>query len=373
MLYVLPFFLSIISSTYSTILHDAVKSGNIEKTVQLLRNGTNHNQLDSDGKKALEYASPELLTQIRHAYQRYPAQHTNKHFSTKQFSLTDYQLQQLHKKGIIKIPHFLSKQDLAQLHGDFEKFVNTVTKNNLTKTVGFTSSSGNKSKLAHEYYQDNARVFISHNPFNYSPLLTSLCCDKKLTTIINNYFGEKSYIRQGVALRYLPLNRHATCTDQWHHDGTGKAINVMILLTDIGENDQYMTYAEGSHRIRHEYKQFFGKNMFFPSSIDYVKKHLKREPVIVKAKGRAGDIFIFDSNGTHSANRTLGAIRDVFIVVYHTDTSSMWNFTLPIQGLPKGDKYHPFKKNNPEAKQLYPTKADNWRDSLYDTESWLTQ
>lgn len=354
----------------ATELHDAVKARKIKRVAQLLRNGSNTQQCDTHGKKAFDYASEELLTQIRYAYQHFPReQAVKKMLPTRNFALSDYYLQQLEEKGIVKIPRFINTKQLTQLRSDFATFIENITTNNLVKTVGFTTSHGNKKQLRDDYYQDNAKVFISHNPFRFSPLLTSLCCSKKLTDIINNYFGEKSYIRQGVALRYLPLNKHATCTDQWHHDGTGKAINVMMLLTDIGEGDQYMTYVERSHTIRHDYNHFFGRNMFFSSSPAYAEKQLGEKVRIYKAQGKAGDIFVFNSNGTHSANRTLGAIRDVFIVVYHTDTSSMWNFTLPKEALPKKG-YHPFEKNKPHAKQLYPV-IDNWRDSLQHPELWL--
>ena len=100
----------------------------------------------------------------------------------------------------------------------------------------------------------------------------------------------------------------------------------MLLLTDVEESDQSMSYACETHALRHPYEMFFDNSC----PLAYCREALARDPEIFQATGRAGDLFLFDSNGAHRGNRRSdAAVRDAFFVEYTTDPSDLWGGDLP--------------------------------------------
>ena len=59
-----------------------------------------------------------------------------------------------------------------------------------------------------------------------------------------------------MSFRHLPLERPYVYGFRWHHDGWGRKFNVMVLLTEVGEDDPYMSYLMKSHRRYHGYDGF---------------------------------------------------------------------------------------------------------------------
>ena len=102
----------------------------------------------------------------------------------------------------------------------------------------------------------------------------------------------------------------------------------MVLLTDVGEEDQYMTYAEGTHRLFHPYQRFVHSRVREDELVAY-----SGHAPIFKATGRAGDVILFDSNGLHSGNRTNGHTRDIYLACYSTDPTCVWGMDIPKSAL----------------------------------------
>ena len=113
----------------------------------------------------------------------------------------------------------------------------------------------------------------------------------------------------------------------WHHDLEEKRFKLMILLTDLDPTDQVMSYVLGSHVIYHPYSMYFRNRC----TLDYCRERLG-DIRIEQTIGRAGDVFVFDSNGAHRGNRRPdAAVRDAFFVVYDIDRSNAWGGDLVAQ------------------------------------------
>jgi hypothetical protein len=173
-------------------------------------------------------------------------------------------------------------------------------------------------------------------------------------------------------MRYLPTRGIAHQMFDWHHDLEEKRLKILILLTEVGEGDQYMSYVVGSHRLFHPYKMFF-KNA---CSLDYCRQHLPRIE-IYRTLGAPGDVFFFDSNGAHRGNRRATArVRDVYFVEYSADRTNVWGADLDLSVLgetPLGPD-HAFRRlAGMEKKWTRPVtrQAPTWLENLPHVEQWL--
>ncbi|MGH9553037.1 MAG: hypothetical protein ACRD3W_26900, partial [Terriglobales bacterium] len=174
-----------------------------------------------------------------------------------------------------------------------------------------------------------------------------------------------------VGMRYLPFTTPEIDMFGWHHDMEEKRFKIMILLSDVGENDQHMSYTLGSHRLFHPVEMFLRNEC----SQAYCSKHM-RNIEIFRATGKAGDIFLFDSNGSHRANRRETApIRDVFLVEYTGDCSEIWGGDIDAevcrQSCTTGVNPFELMLNVPKKWELPITRsAPSWIDKLANVESW---
>lgn len=131
-----------------------------------------------------------------------------------------------------------------------------------------------------------------------------LCCHPFIVEISNHYLKKPAFVQQAMAMRYLRGGRMGNDQFRWHHDMEDTRLKVMILLTDVGKNDQYMTYVRASHKLFHPYERFLQNQL----DLEYCHQYLNTVEIL-EATGKAGDMILFDSNGTHSANRSRGPPR----------------------------------------------------------------
>jgi len=162
---------------------------------------------------------------------------------------------------------------------------------------------------------------------------------------------------------------------KWHHDMDDKRFKVMMLLTDVGEKDQYMTYALRSHTMLHPYERFLKNNL----EVEYVQPYVGTLDIF-KATGKAGDIFIFDSNGMHSGNRCKGKTRDVFIVEYTADNNNIWGgpvYEEIVEQCIASLNINPFAKLQAVTQNKWDLPPDQrghgptWSVSLLEIDEWL--
>jgi hypothetical protein len=232
----------------------------------------------------------------------------------------DQHLAELERHGITRLSGQIAPETLATLQRDFE-----------SNFVGRLKASGRCAAtyrgdvtVTDEYVDPEARLYASNEPFAISRALLEVCLKPGLVALIDGYLGKRAYITQGIALRIDPHPQTGFGSFQWHHDAWGKRINMMIILTEVGASDQHMTYAKGSHALRHSYEKYANSRY----SADEFAKHCSGMEVLA-CVAQPGDIYIFDSNGLHSGNRSMGRVRDTFIIHYTRMWQAVWAHRIP--------------------------------------------
>ena len=173
-------------------------------------------------------------------------------------------------------------------------------------------------------------------------------------------------------MRYLPDVAKDRDMFGWHHDQEDRRLKLLILLTDVGLKDQHMSYVCGSHRLYHPYEMFLNNRC----SLAYCRNKLGSIEVF-KVLGRAGDIFLFDSNGAHRGNRRPGgAVRDTFFVEYSGDRSDIWGGDIPagaLDGLDlsNGNPFGSFVVAEKKWERPVTRQSTTWAENLPDVCSWL--
>ena len=302
-----------------TALHYAVKCGQPQAAACLLAYGANHTIKDAQGNcpLSLEYTTIELLHALRQRYRRFiRSDGVSKSESTE---AVVHWLEDLEQNGIVKISGLIGPDELLEMQQDFESFVKNLDK----KMAAGDADYKHYDEEEHWWPKDHA--YITNNAFKYSKQLIRSCCDPKLLEIARQFYGRDALIQRGVGMRYLSSRRTGNDMFRWHHDMEEKRLKMMVLLTDVGEDDQCMSYALGTHKIFHPYHMFFNN----ACSLDYAGKHVD-EINIYDAAGKAGDIILFDTNGAHRGNRRPDAkVRDAFFVEFTPDTSNIWGGDIP--------------------------------------------
>lgn len=349
-----------------TELHRAVINKKGQLVANLLSQGADYSIRDYRGKKPLEYASNDFLSEVRNKYLQNASSNFDKQHSVDPSPEWAGYLKEFKEKGIVRVSNFFTEDELNHLKSEFEGFVSFV-KNN-TDNKGSNSSGYTK-----EYYNLEDDLFISNDPFKHSLSFAKLCVDKKIMWIVNNYFQGQGYLEQAAATRLLPGGRPGEGSFQWHTDAWGKRVHVMVLLTDVDSGDQAMTYVLESNKIEHPYNIFSNSRV----TLDYCKKMMGDNVEVYKATGKIGDIFVFDSNGIHSGNRTKGSTRDTLLAMYSKNKSYTWKLTIPAEIVDNKNEYDiaPFERileahQDHTSKDFFP-QYKSWVESLPHVETWI--
>jgi len=274
-------------------------------------------------------------------------------------------LEELRRDGVTRLSGQVPPAALAELRGSFEIFVQRLD----AATATQAAAQGDVTE-SEEYFDAASRQYSSNDPFTFSRALLEVCLKPELTSLINRYLGKTAYITQGVALRIEPNPNTGFSSFQWHHDAWGKRINMMIILTEVGKGDQHMTYAKGSHRLRHSYDKYVNSRF---SHEEFAERcsHLE----VLNCYAKPGDIYIFDSNGIHSGNRTNGRARDTFIIEYTRLAHAIWAHRIPpefLQGFSE-KQLEPLSwilRQDRSKRPLAPP-VNSWVDQLLSVDKWL--
>ena len=299
-----------------TALHQAAGTGDVEGAVAMLAAGANWQAEDSLGRTPLDLGevSLEFLHRIRQGLRR--------HKSSMDIQLSpsmQLHLDALNRDGITRIPAFLPAPMLCALQLEFQSFV-AALEERVSRGEGLFQRYDEE-----EHWWDRDQAYISNNALKHCPTLAKLCCSPDLMTLSDAYFGASAFITRAVGMRYLPTDVRTNDMFGWHHDMEDKRLKLMVLLTDVTAADQSMSYALGTHRLRHPLNMFLRNAI----SLGHCRMALKRPIILQDTIGKAGDVFLFDSNGAHRGNRRPHAsIRDALFVEYCTDTSDIWGADL---------------------------------------------
>ncbi len=348
-----------------TALHLAARQGHVELAATLLGRGADFRKEDAKGTTPFGTSriKVETLHSIRQHYHRapWPTWADRRPQSAEGARI----LAELRKKGIVKLSGFIQQHELKQLVADFNQFVKSVQRQAEQGDGLFTSYD------SEEHWRPNEEIYVSNNPFKYSAQLAKLCCREFVCDLANCYFGKPAFLQRGVAMRYLPREEMHKLQFGWHHDMEEKRFKMMILLSDVGENGQRMSYVNGTHKILHPYERFLKNTLDF----EYCQKHVEQAE-ITDTIGSAGDVFFFDSNGMHRGNRTLAATRDAVFVEYTSDTSNIWGCDIPNEFLkPNALGISPFQRMAEVKEKKWEMKTKRktttWALRLPQVESWI--
>lgn len=136
------------------------------------------------------------------------------------------------------------------------------------------------------------------------PATRSIARDETILAIINSYFNQSMRPCKFRGKRLASGEYPQYDAFQWHHDGEGKRLRLLVYLSDVGPSDQQFRYLVGSHKKVH-YREYFGNSNF-----DHQLHGI----------GAAGTAFLFDTNGIHRGVRTKGSVRDSINFRYEPDT-----------------------------------------------------
>jgi hypothetical protein len=274
-------------------------------------------------------------------------------------------LEELRRDGVTRLSGQVPPAALAELRRSFETFVRRLD----AAAASQAAAQGDVTE-SEEYLDAASRQYSSNDPFTFSRALLEVCLKPELATLINRYLGKTAYITQGVALRIGPNPSTGFGSFQWHHDAWGKRINMMIVLTEVGEGDQHMTYAKGSHRLRHSYDKYANSRF---SQEEFAERCSHME--VLNCYAKPGDIYIFDSNGIHSGNRTNGRTRDTFIIEYSRLAHTIWAHRIPpefLRGFSE-KQLEPLSwilRQDRSKRPLAPT-VNSWVGQLLRVDKWL--
>ncbi len=228
----------------NTALHMAVKNGKLQIAAILLQRGADWTLKNAEGRTALdpELVGLETLHRIRQEYQRL-AEPPYDGAEPPSDRVASY-ISSLERDGILKVSGLLDSGQLARLREDFTQ---RIRKLRLAST--FLPAKRYFHYDQEEYWDRKRRSYVTNDALAISPGLLTLCCDPVITETANYYLRKRSHIKRVYGMRYLPSKPIGNKQFGWHHDMEDRQLKLMIILTDLGEDDQYMSYIRD--RITH--------------------------------------------------------------------------------------------------------------------------
>src|SRR5262249_22763698 len=161
--------------------------------------------------------------------------------------------------GIFCLPGFLAGERLAACRKDFARIVEFISTSPEAPERPMPWRYVGINYREYEYHSPRAHYTYHLQPFKHSKALFDVALDEFLLGIVARYFNRRFRLCEAGLGRYHPMPPRDFSSWMWHHDGLGPRINVMALFTDVGPNDQYMSYLKETHRLRHGYGIHNGK------------------------------------------------------------------------------------------------------------------
>jgi hypothetical protein len=353
-----------------TPLHVAVSAGRPDNAACLLAYGARFDVPDAAGQLALDARRDplEIFHPIRQLFRRFRPKRSPVEESTPSPAV-DNALMLLQTRGLVGVSGLVPPEALAQLKREFAGFIDTIAQK--LKRGGGEGYFRHYDEEEHFWPKDKAAV--TNNAFKHSPTFARLCSHPLILEVARRFLGRPAHITRGVGMRYYPSPATDFSMFGWHHDMEEQRLKIMLLLTDVAEDGQAMSYVVGSHRICHPLSMFYQN----ACSLEYCQARLPKIE-LAYAAGKAGDLFLFDSNGAHRGNRRENAaVRDVLLAEFTTERSDVWGGdldprTLEGQTFPHGNPFEWLQ--SAEKKWLRPTDRvlPNWITNLPYPERWVT-
>lgn len=180
----------------------------------------------------------------------------------------------------------------------------------------------------------NPECDLCENLLQYDRVFLEAALDSTLLELMSRYYRKGFGIGRADAMRIRPLEESRYGSFQWHHDTRGLQLKAQVLLTDVAEDGQRMTYLKGTHATYYTRKRGRGPGSRFEFDMNARPDIAKR---VVNVAVPAGTVTLFDTNGLHSGNRNMTATRDNITIYYPTagNFKEMHYQRAHLEGLPE--------------------------------------
>lgn len=270
---------------------------------------------------SLRYASSNTAHVLEECMYRLPNPVTRARLGFRVSPDTLQKVKTLRKDGIIALPNYYQGERLREQQEYFNTMVGRI-KDGPPSAPEPAPAPWDSMMVREQEHDPEIQTISTRNPFRHSAEFLKIAMDEAILDIIELYFGRRCMMNQAFGSRYEPTERNGFASWQWHHDAWGKRLNVMVLFTDVTEKDQYMSFMKGSHRLIHS-KDRTINSRFTETEVGQFPQYPRFDCL-----GSAGSVFIFDSNGFHRGNRSLGSHRDAQIVDFSCGRF-LWKFEIP--------------------------------------------
>lgn len=253
------------------------------------------------------------------------------------------------------MPALITGSALTALRGDFARMVRDA--DDL-----IAAGDGVFKRYAERlHFWPEDKAYVCNDAFAYSDTLRRLICDDLVLAVVGAHLGPDFHVARGAMMRYLPTQSTDKDMFRWHHDMNESNVKLMILLTDIGDLDQTMSYVAGSHLPYHPIEMF--------EDNAYPEHQLRRSNApVLRTTGCAGDAFFFDANGAHRGDRrSEGRTRDAMFVEFTTDKTQMWGSS---SDLPKHRAFAHMAATPPRWLEETKHRETTWIRTLRHPELW---
>ncbi len=226
----------------------------------------------------------------------------------------------LRRDGVAALPGHIGEPLLGEIKAGFEAMVERI-RSAPQAPERPVPPPRQMLKYREQGYDQKEGVTESWDPFKHVRGFATVSTDPVMAEIAERYWGKRVMLTQAIAARYEPRPPSNYGSFGWHHDSLGKRLSSMLILTDVTETDQCMSYLKGSHRLVHPRSR---SNRTFEG--DALQRFAKFEEV--QCTGKAGTVFMFDANGIHRGNRREAATRDTLISCFEYG-HYIWPFDVP--------------------------------------------
>lgn len=233
----------------------------------------------------------------------------------------------MRRDGIVKLPRFIDADTLADMRAGIDRLAAEMDARPSHDGDADGSSRLQRRLDLHtaSWFDPEWDTYTTLDPFRYSNALVRFAMSAAFTGLVNSYYRKQALFARGIGLRNLPRVRpRGRFTYQWHNDAWGRKVNATLLLSDVGETDQYVAYKKGTHRLYHSLWNRKGVNV-----VDDEIEQRFGSYQTVQCTGQAGDVWLFDSNGFHTLSSHRGRTRNVYVLMYYCDRTFVYRQTLP--------------------------------------------
>jgi len=147
------------------------------------------------------------------------------------------------------------------------------------------------------------------------PVLMSLVLHPGLLDVLARYYGSQPLLRRMPYVKRTHIEPHhsADIASVYHIDQATHFCSIMMLLSDLSDQQTHMRYLVGTHHIE---QPDFRLKPNDPRNQELAAELESKYP-LYKLVGPKGSMFIYDNgNGIHKGNMVFGTTRDVMQATY---------------------------------------------------------